>query len=281
MKITVSGKQMTVRQSLKDLTEKKLAKFDRFFGDDAEATVVFSCRHDLQYMEITINYNGTIFRSEEGAETFQNAIDEAVDSLERQIRKNKTRLEKRLRTGAFVPVADEDYDDEEEGEFRIRTDRVVDDVTKAKNTLTQRMAWPGCSGEVTVDASSLNDGDYAGLCALQSCYGFAAVTKRDGQNVIVIVSAQPDGREITVTECAAVPTAADTVKFRIDADFDHMKDEARFFYDDGNGWCQIGGVHKMHYRLDHFTGYRFALFAYSTEQAGGEASFSDFVYRAE
>lgn len=121
MKITVSGKQMTVRQSLKDLTEKKLAKFDRFFGDDAEATVVFSCRHDLQYMEITINYNGTIFRSEEGAESFQNAIDEAIDALERQIRKNKTRLEKRLRTGAFVPAADDDYDDEEEGEFRIRT----------------------------------------------------------------------------------------------------------------------------------------------------------------
>jgi len=171
--------------------------------------------------------------------------------------------------------------DREKGQFRIRTDRVVDDVTKAKNTLTQRMAWPGCSGEVTVDVSSLNEGDYAGLCALQSCYGFAAVTKRDGQNVIVMVSAQPDGREITVTECAAVPTAADTVKFRIDADFDHMKDEARFFYDDGNGWCQIGGVHKMHYRLDHFTGYRFALFACSTEQAGGEAAFSDFVYRAE
>ena len=120
MKITVSGKQMTVRQSLKDLTEKKLAKFDRFFGDDAEAIVVFSCRHDLQYMEITINYNGTIFRSEEGAESFQNAIDEAIESLERQIRKNKTRLEKRLRTGAFAPAAD-DVDEDEEGEFRIRT----------------------------------------------------------------------------------------------------------------------------------------------------------------
>ena len=115
MKITVSGKQMTVRPSLKELTEKKLAKFDRFFGDEAEAIVVYSCRHDLQYMEITINYNGTIFRSEEGAESFQNAIDEAIDSLERQIRKNKTRLEKRLRTGAFVPAAD-DVDEDEESE---------------------------------------------------------------------------------------------------------------------------------------------------------------------
>ena len=121
MKITVSGKQMNVRQSLWDLTEKKLAKFDRFFGDDAEAVVVYSCRHELQYIEITILYGGTIFRSEEGADTFQTAIDQAIDALERQIRKNKTRLEKRLRTGAFTePFADEDIE-EDEAPFRIRT----------------------------------------------------------------------------------------------------------------------------------------------------------------
>ena len=121
MKITVSGKQMTVRPSLKELTDKKLAKFDRFFGDDAEAMVVYSCRHDLQYIEITILYGGTIFRSEEGADTFQTAIDAAVDSLERQIRKNKTRLEKRLRTGAFVAGNDDTDDGDEEETFRIPT----------------------------------------------------------------------------------------------------------------------------------------------------------------
>lgn len=119
MKITVSGKQMTIRPSLKELTDKKLAKFDRFFGDDAEADVVYSCRHDLQYVEITIVYGGTIFRSEEGADTFQSAIERAIDALERQIRKNKTRLEKRLRAGAFVAEAD-DIDEPEEESFRIR-----------------------------------------------------------------------------------------------------------------------------------------------------------------
>ena len=120
MKITVSGKQMTVRQSLRELTEKKLAKFDRFFGEEAEAIVVYSCRHDLQYIEITVVFGGTIFRSEEGADTFQTAIDQAIDSLERQIRKNKTRLEKRLRTGAFIAPF-EDEIEEDEAPFRIRT----------------------------------------------------------------------------------------------------------------------------------------------------------------
>ena len=120
MKITVSGKQMTVRTSLRELIGKKLARFDRFFGDDAEALVSFSCRHDQQYVEITIVYNGTIFRAEEGADTFQNAIDEALEALERQIRKNKTRLEKRLRDGAFRPEPG-DLEEEEETEFHIRT----------------------------------------------------------------------------------------------------------------------------------------------------------------
>ena len=120
MKITISGKQMTVRPSLKELSEKKLARFERFFGAEAEVDVCYSCRHDLQYVEITIYYGGTIFRAEQGAETFQNAIDEALEALERQIRKNKTRLEKRLRSGAFEPTPG-DIEEEEEGEFHIRT----------------------------------------------------------------------------------------------------------------------------------------------------------------
>ena len=110
---------MTVRPSLKELTEKKLAKFDRIFGEDAEVIVVYSCRHDLQYIEITIRYNGTLFRSEEGADTFQTAIDRATEALERQMRKNKTRLEKRFRPGMLADLEEDDI--EEEGEFRIRT----------------------------------------------------------------------------------------------------------------------------------------------------------------
>ena len=121
MKLTISGRQMTPRQSLCDLTAKKLARFDRFFGEEGEAEVSFSCRHNQQYAEITIFHAGTVFRSEVGAETFQNAIDEAVEALERQIRKNKTRLERRLRQGAFTPRPDDVADVEEEGEFHIRT----------------------------------------------------------------------------------------------------------------------------------------------------------------
>lgn len=120
MKITIYGKQMTVRESLKDAIEKKLAKFDKFFGKDTEAFVTCKVRKGDKIIEITVNYGGTTFRSEEENETFITALDRAMESLERQIRKNKTRLEKTIRKEAFTNG--EEYEDEydEEGEFEIR-----------------------------------------------------------------------------------------------------------------------------------------------------------------
>ncbi len=122
MKITIYGKQMTVRESLKAMVEKKLCKFDKFFGEDTEAFVTCKVRKGVKIIEITVNYGGSVFRCEEESETFITALDRAAEGLERQIRKNKTRLEKTVKRGAFVTV-DEDDDDEyeEEPEFEIRT----------------------------------------------------------------------------------------------------------------------------------------------------------------
>ncbi len=122
MKITIYGKQMTVRESLKAIVEKKLRKFDKFFGADTEALVTCKTRKGVKIIEITVNYGGTTFRCEEESDTFVTALDRAIEGLERQIRKNKTRLEKTVKRGAFVTF-DEDDDDEyeEEPEFEIRT----------------------------------------------------------------------------------------------------------------------------------------------------------------
>ncbi len=120
MVITIYAKQMSVRESLKALIEKKLAKFDKFFGSATEAQVTCKVRKGVKIIEITIQYGGATFRSEEESETFITALDRACEGLERQIRKNKTRLEKKVRQDAFV-ISDEDDDEyEEEGEFNIR-----------------------------------------------------------------------------------------------------------------------------------------------------------------
>lgn len=125
MKTTIIGKQMNVSEDLKALVTKKLSKFDKFFKDGAEAFVTFNRRHDQECLEITISANGTLFRSEKKSSTFQNALDECIEAIERQIRKNKTRLEKRLRDGAFAAPAEEVavMDAEEEKELIIRTKR--------------------------------------------------------------------------------------------------------------------------------------------------------------
>ena len=122
MKITVYGKQMSIRESLKDAVEKKLSKFDKFFGEDTEAFVTCKVRKGVKIIEITVNYGGATFRSEEENETFLSALDRAVEGLERQIRKNKTRVEKMMkRTPVIIDELDDEYEEEEDFNIRVKT----------------------------------------------------------------------------------------------------------------------------------------------------------------
>lgn len=121
MKVTIIGRQMNVWDDMKIIIENKLKKLDKYFSDECSATATLSCKHSQKCLEITIVASGTIFRSEVEDETFRNALDRAVYLIERQIRKNKTRLERRLKTGAFDNVMlDTGEDFEEEKEFTIR-----------------------------------------------------------------------------------------------------------------------------------------------------------------
>lgn len=116
MKITVIGRKCTPRDSFKEHAEKKLKKIDRFFGDEASAKVTATVEKTSQTVEITVTNDGLIFRAQAKAENMNEALDNCVDLLIRQIRKNKTKLEKRLRSGAF-----DDYQglEEEEPEFEL------------------------------------------------------------------------------------------------------------------------------------------------------------------
>ena len=122
MKVTIIGRQMNVWDEMKATIENKLEKLDKYFGDDCEATVTLSSKRNLKSLEITINAYGTIFRSETEDDTFRNALDRSIYSIERQIRKNKTRLSKKIRSGAFDEgIFDTGEDYEEDTEFVIRT----------------------------------------------------------------------------------------------------------------------------------------------------------------
>jgi len=118
MKLTFAGRKIDVTEGLKDYTTSKLSKLDKFFGDEATGDVTFSVQKDNHIIEVTIHHNGIIYRAEVSEPDMYASIDRVEDVLERQIRKQKTRLEKRLKQGAF-DVAPDDYDIEEEREFRI------------------------------------------------------------------------------------------------------------------------------------------------------------------
>jgi putative sigma-54 modulation protein len=121
MKVTIVGRQMNVWDEMKATIETKLGKLSKYFDDACAATVTLSSEKSVKCLEITIVASGTIFRSEIRAETFRNALDRAVDNIERQIRKNKTRLSKRLRSGAFDQGMFETGEEiEEDPEFIIR-----------------------------------------------------------------------------------------------------------------------------------------------------------------
>ncbi len=122
MKITYAGKNREFSPEFQKSAEKKLKKFDRFF-EDAQAQLKSDVKKDGESIELTIYSNGTIYRSEKRAQTMNSALDETVEAILRQIRKNKTRLERKLKKDAFLPVSEDQQEDsqEEMPEFRVRT----------------------------------------------------------------------------------------------------------------------------------------------------------------
>lgn len=124
MNINIIGKQVTIRDDMKALTEKKLAKFDRYFPEGADAVVTVRREEkDQLRVETTISVGGTLFRAEESSSEFKNALTRCVELIEGQIRKNKTRLEKRMKTSfaaAEAAMAVDSAPVPEEGEFEIR-----------------------------------------------------------------------------------------------------------------------------------------------------------------
>ena len=120
MKFTITEKKIKVPDEIKDYAERKVGKIDRFFRGDAEAFITFSSERGRYKAEVTIENNGMFFRVSELTSDMHASIDSACASIEGQIRKNKTRLEKRLREGALdKDVADTFIPVDEEKEFNI------------------------------------------------------------------------------------------------------------------------------------------------------------------
>ena len=123
MKLTITGRKVNLKENFKERVEKKLSKFDRIFGEDAHAYVTVTLEKNRQTVEVTIKQNGMVYRAESTTNEMNESLDKVVDVLGRQIRKNKARLEKRLRSthiDDIIAVDNSKLDEnEEELEYKV------------------------------------------------------------------------------------------------------------------------------------------------------------------
>jgi putative sigma-54 modulation protein len=108
MKFQYSEKKVKLPGNVHAYAEKKVMKLARYFEEDAEALVVFSVEKNRNKVELTVHGAGTWFRASESTSDMFASIDAAVGTIEGQIRKNKTRLARRLRQDAFVRSVQEE-----------------------------------------------------------------------------------------------------------------------------------------------------------------------------
>lgn len=118
MNINITGRKFDLKDSFKARVEKKLSKFNKFFDEDAQANVTVTIEKNRQTVEVTIKSGGMFFRAEDTAYLMEDALDKVVDYLTRQIRKNKTRLEKRLHEEILLDAPLDSYD-EQEDEYKV------------------------------------------------------------------------------------------------------------------------------------------------------------------
>lgn len=117
MKKTYNLRKVTLKETSKEHIEKKIKKLDKFFTDDADIVLKFVCENDSITAEITIKDKSTVYRAEDNQVDLLDAFDNAFDNIVRRIRKQKTKLEKRLRSTSFDDIfAPDDTIDEEKFE---------------------------------------------------------------------------------------------------------------------------------------------------------------------
>ena len=126
MKVTVIAKNMELTDALKEIVQKKISKLEKYFEANVEAKATLSVQKSRQIIEVTIPFNGVILRGEEATDDMYKSIDLVEEKLERQIRKQKTKLARR-QSESFkfldideVAIEDEDFDSNEPSIVRMK-----------------------------------------------------------------------------------------------------------------------------------------------------------------
>lgn len=127
MRITYTARKVNLKDNFKERVEKKLSKFEKIFSESAAAVVVVSLHKNRQTVEITIRDNSMVYRAESTLPEMNDALDKVIDILGGQLRKNKTKLSKKVRVGKIdeLVVNYPEIEQEEELEFDIVRKKLV------------------------------------------------------------------------------------------------------------------------------------------------------------
>ena len=126
MRISINGKNTFVSDSLRAIIEKKLGRLDKYFPDDTPVDVTLNVEGYRNIMEVTVALDGAILRAEVTENDMYTCVDSVLDKLERQIRRHRTRLSRRIRQDAFAETPEREGDFDEDAEDRpqiVRTKR--------------------------------------------------------------------------------------------------------------------------------------------------------------
>ncbi len=116
MKVTVIAKNIELTQALKDIVQKKISKLEKYFDVEVDAKATLSVQKNIQKIEVTIPFNGVILRCEESTDDMYKSIDLVEDKLERQIRKQKTKLSRKHNGSVRFAAIEESAAGQEEEE---------------------------------------------------------------------------------------------------------------------------------------------------------------------
>lgn len=160
---------------------------------------------------------------------------------------------------------------ERPGWLRLTTGQLATGISDARNTLTQRTFGPKCESIVKMDASAVKDGDFAGICTLQSSRCAFGIARENGEMMLRAISEFRGERKVVTEQ----PWEGGEIWLRLRYDF--TRDFAYMSWSvDGEDWNDIDFSQKIMFTLDYFTGYRTGLFNYATSELGGYADFDFF-----
>ena len=126
MKLNTTGRHVTLKENFLQQVEKRMSKLNRYFTEEAEAFVTVTVTKERQTVEVTVKDKGLILRSERTADAMEEAFDTAVDVVERQLIKNRTKLTDRLRKeGQEALFSEHAGEPAESAEFTITREKTV------------------------------------------------------------------------------------------------------------------------------------------------------------